>query len=194
MNLKRVLTTTFRSKIRRKNQTVHGFLFLNLPKITRVPFICKCGHKHRWSDGYSHNRRLSDCSFLFTLPFYSLFTGLKRRLSDNAFLFFFIHYRSTPKIHIQFASTLPFCYLCFMDPFCSLHCPHSIGNLTLYFHFHLKDHPTGRDYTRSHTATAELVKISWLIHSQEDTARIGDWDRLLALVRWSGFSLEPELC
>ena len=173
---------------------VCGFLFLNLPKITRIHFFCKCGHKRRLSDVYSHNRWLSDDAFLFCLAFYSLFTGLKHRLSDDAFLFCFIHYHSTPTIHIQFASTLPFCQLCFMDPFCSLHCPHSIGNPTLYFRFHLKDHPTGRDYARSHTAAAELVKSSWLIHSQEDTARIGDRDRLLALVRWSGFSLEPELC
>ena len=32
-------TTTFRSKIQRKNHTVRGFLFLNLPKITRIHFF-----------------------------------------------------------------------------------------------------------------------------------------------------------
>ena len=32
-------TTTFRSKIRRKNPTARGFLFLNLPKITRIHFF-----------------------------------------------------------------------------------------------------------------------------------------------------------
>ena len=40
---------------------VRRFLFLNLPKITRIIFFfCKCGHKRRLSDGYSHNRWLSD--------------------------------------------------------------------------------------------------------------------------------------
>ena len=55
------LTTTFQSKIRRKNPTARGFLFLNLPKITKIIFFCwKCGHKRRLSDGYSHNRRIRD--------------------------------------------------------------------------------------------------------------------------------------
>ena len=56
-----VLTTTFQSKIRRKNPTARGFLFLNLSKITKIHlFFCKCGHQHRLSDDYSHNRRLID--------------------------------------------------------------------------------------------------------------------------------------
>ena len=33
------VTTTFRSKIQRKNLTVREFLFLNLPKITRIHFF-----------------------------------------------------------------------------------------------------------------------------------------------------------
>ena len=59
--VRKTITTTFRSKIWRKNPTAHGFLFLNLPKITMIHFFfCKCGHKHWWSDDYSHNHRLSD--------------------------------------------------------------------------------------------------------------------------------------
>ena len=34
-------TTTFRSKIRRKNPMTRGFIFLNIPKIRRIIFFVK---------------------------------------------------------------------------------------------------------------------------------------------------------
>ena len=43
-------------------------LWISLFKLTKnhkdTFFFCKCGHKRRWSDGYSHNRRLSDRSLV----------------------------------------------------------------------------------------------------------------------------------
>ena len=86
VNTRYGVTTTFRSKIRRLLPTAREFFLLNLPKITKIFFFCKCGHTRRLSDGYFHNRRLTDGSLVKKRPFKQLkkYRARNRRLTDSA--------------------------------------------------------------------------------------------------------------